>query len=376
MKFSDIPAHEIVKQRLREMVDQDRIPHAILLEGPSGIGKFATARAFTQYIHCENRTPDGDSCGKCASCIQHQTFNHVDTHYVFPVVKLEKMTTPPISDDFIAQWREYLESNMYMDFDKWVTVFDKKNAQPVTYVSESSALLHKLSFTTHSAKYKVVLWWLPERMNEEAANKLLKMIEEPFSDTIFIMVSNNHSGILPTIYSRVQRIEMRRLPDNVISEILIQKHGLDKTDAMAIAHISEGSIITAHKNIERGGDNELFLKSFIEFMRLAYQRKIRDLREWANNLSGLGRETEIRFYDYTMRLIRENFILNFKTPSISYLSTAEQQFSINFARFINERNVEKLMSVFDNARNDIAGNANGKIVNLDVAIKVILLLKS
>ncbi len=375
MKFKEIPGNEICKQRLIDMVDNDRIPHALLLEGPEGIGKLAMARAMAQYIHCTNKQ-SGDSCGECAACRQHQALNHIDTFYVFPVVKLDKMNTPPISDDFLAEWKEFLADGMYADINKWATFFNKKNSHPVTYVTESASLLHKLSFTTHTSRYKVIVWWLPERMNEEASNKLLKMIEEPFPDTLFIMVSNNPKAILPTIYSRVQRIEMRRLSDADVAGILESTHSIDPTDAMSIAHISDGNMIKAYANIQTDNDANEFFDFFVTLMRLAYQRKIKDLREWSSDLTALGRERELSFYEYAIRLIRENFIFNFNTPDLNYMNRKETGFSTNFARFITERNVEKLIEVFDKARIDIAGNANGKVVNLDVAIKVILLLKS
>ena len=375
MKFKEIPGNEICKQRLIDMVDNDRIPHALLLEGPEGIGKLAMARAMAQYIHCTNKQ-SGDSCGECAACRQHQALNHIDTFYVFPVVKLDKMNTPPISDDFLAEWKEFLADGMYADINKWATFFNKKNSHPVTYVTESASLLHKLSFTTHTSRYKVIVWWLPERMNEEASNKLLKMIEEPFPDTLFIMVSNNPKAILPTIYSRVQRIEMRRLSDADVAGILESTHSIDPTDAMSIAHISDGNMINAYANIQTDNDTNEFFDFFVTLMRLAYQRKIKDLREWSSDLTALGRERELSFYEYAIRLIRENFIFNFNTPDLNYMNRKESGFSTNFARFITERNVEKLIEVFDKARIDIAGNANGKVVNLDVAIKVILLLKS
>lgn len=375
MKFKEIPGNEICKQRLIDMVDNDRIPHALLLEGPEGIGKLAMARAMAQYIHCTNKQ-SGDSCGECAACRQHQTLNHIDTFYVFPVVKLDKMNTPPISDDFLAEWKEFLADGMYADINKWATFFNKKNSHPVTYVTESASLLHKLSFTTHTSRYKVIVWWLPERMNEEASNKLLKMIEEPFPDTLFIMVSNNPKAILPTIYSRVQRIEMRRLSDADVAGRLESTHSIDPTDAMSIAHISDGNMIKAYANIQTDNDANEFFDFFVTLMRLAYQRKIKDLREWSSDLTALGRERELSFYEYAIRLIRENFIFNFNTPDLNYMNRKETGFSTNFARFITERNVEKLIEVFDKARIDIAGNANGKVVNLDVAIKVILLLKS
>lgn len=374
MRFSDIPAHEHVKERLRRMVEEDRIPHALLLEGPEGIGKLAMARAFAQYLHCERRTPEGDACGECQSCRWHQTFNHIDTSYVFPVVKPEGGGDAPVSDDFIQEWRDFASDRVYMDLQAWTATFTKKNAQTMTYVTEANALIHKLAFTSHVTRYRVVIWWLPERMNEETSNKLLKLLEEPYPDTIFILASNRPEDLLPTIYSRVQRIEMKRLPAGTIADILESRHGVDRGQAMAIAHIAEGSMLSALNNLHVSKESSKFLDIFISLMRLAYQRNVKELREWANELAALGREPELRFYDYAMRLLRENFVYNFNVPQISYLNPAEAQFSSRFARFINERNVETLMRVFNDARTDIAGNANGKIVNLDVAIKVIMLL--
>lgn len=375
MKFIDIPGHEDVKRRLREMVDSDRIPHALILEGAEGIGKFSLARAFVQYLHCTNRTPDGEPCGHCPSCLQHQSFNHVDTYFVFPVVKLDKMTSAPVSDMFIDSWRDFIKNRLYLDSEEWAATFDKKNARPTTYVTESSELLHKLSLTAVTAKYKVVLWWLPELMVPEAANKLLKIIEEPFSDTIFVLVSDKPREILPTVYSRLQRLACRPLPDETIAAELMRRHAITPDEAAGLAHISKGNMIVAERNTQESDLADAAFERFKSLMRLAYQRKVRDLRQWANELAADGREKEVRFYEYAIRMLRENFIYNFRIPELIYLNNSEEQFSTNFSRFITERNVEKLMETFEKAKNEIAGNCNGKIVNFDVAIKVILLLK-
>lgn len=375
MKFIDIPGHEDVKRRLREMVDSDRIPHALILEGAEGTGKFSLARAFVQYLHCTNRTPDGEPCGHCPSCLQHQSFNHVDTYFVFPVVKLDKMTSAPVSDMFIDSWRDFIKDRLYLDSEEWAATFDKKNARPTTYVTESSELLHKLSLTAVTSKYKVVLWWLPELMVPEAANKLLKIIEEPFSDTIFVLVSDKPREILPTVYSRLQRLACRPLPDETIAAELMRRHAITPDEATGLAHISKGNMIVAERNTQESDLADAAFERFKSLMRLAYQRKVRDLRQWANELAADGREKEVRFYEYAIRMLRENFIYNFRIPELIYLNNSEEQFSTNFSRFITERNVEKLMETFEKAKNEIAGNCNGKIVNFDVAIKVILLLK-
>ena len=373
MKFSDIPFHETAKERIRAMVDSDRIPHALLIEGAPGIGKFALARAAAQYIHCENRH-DGDSCGECPSCLQHASFNHIDTHFVFPIIK-KKSGSPSFCDDFLEEWRNFITDNPYMDFQQWMSYLDSPNTQPLIYVDESDALIHKLSFTTHSSKYKIALVWLPERMHVSAANKLLKQIEEPFSDTLFIMVSNNAKEILPTIYSRVQRIELKRLPDEVIANQLATRYALDNSDAMAIAHLAEGSMIRAKNYLNKSSENHHFLELFMALMRLAYQRHVKELKEWATDIASLGRETELRFLEYCMRLIRENFIMNLHVSSLNYMNKEEAAFGANFARFINERNVLKIVDELDKASIDIAGNGNAKIVLFDMAVRMIILLK-
>lgn len=374
MKFNDIPGHESVKTRLRQMADSQRLPHALLLEGPAGIGKLSLARAFAQYIHCEHPTADGEPCGHCQPCLLHQSMNHIDTTFIYPVVKTDGMNTAPISADFHNEWLEYLDGRIYMDLQTWTSTFAKKNPNPQTYVTESNQLLHSLAFTSHVSRYKIVIWWLPERMNIEAANKLLKLIEEPYEDTLFIMVSDNPGEILPTIYSRVQRIRMRRLDDDTVARV-IQKHfDLSDADALAYAHLAEGNVTRAMDAINQSKESTENFDLFVRLMRLAYQRNVQQLRAWADELAALGRDREVRFYEYAIRLIRENFIFNFQLPQINYMTGAEQQFSTRFARFIHEGNVEKLISTFDRARTDIDGNANGKIVNLDVAIKVIMLL--
>lgn len=374
MKFSDIPAHNFAKQKLRTFVDRNKIPHAILLEGPSGIGKYALARAFAQYIHCQNRQ-NGDSCGMCPSCLQHESFNHIDTHFVFPVVK-KSSPKKSFSDDYIDAWKDFLSENPYMDFQKWLVALDNVNAQPVIYVDESEELIRKLNFTSHQAKYKVVLFWLPERMNQECANKLLKLIEEPYGDTLFVFVSNNSREILPTIYSRTQRIELKRLSDDVIAQYLVDNYAVEGQDALALAHIADGNIIEADKIVSLSKENQKFLELFIQLMRLSYQRKVKELKSWSVDVAGLGREQIMRFLTYTQRLIRENFIYNLSVSELNYLNREEAQFSRNFAKFITESNVIKLIDVFNKALTDISGNANAKIVMYDMSIKVILLLKS
>ncbi len=374
MKFADIPGQDTAKQRLREMVDSGRFPHALLIEGRPGIGKMALARATAQYIHCRNRH-DGDSCGECPSCRQHQSFNHIDTFFSYPVVKRPSGGVT-LSDDYSAEWRQFLSQNPYMDFSRWQVALGKPDGQPVIYVDESQELIRRLSFTSHEADYKIVLMWLPERMNEQCANKLLKLIEEPYEDTIFLLVSNAPGKILPTIYSRCQRLALRPLSDDQVTQWLVDQRGVETSQARAIAHLSEGSLIEAERQISLSARDREHLEWFKQLMRLAYQRDVAGLKKWSQDVAAAGREGAMQFLAYCQRLVRENFIYNLQQPTISYLNANEADFSKRFARFINERNVLSLEREIDQAIIDIAGNANAKIVFFDFAVKTIIMIKA
>lgn len=374
MRFSDIPGHEAAKARLRAMADNDHLPHALLISAPEGAGEMMLARAFVQYLHCTDHTPDGDSCGKCPSCIQHQTFNHVDTHFVFPVLK-KKSGGVTISDDYLTEWRQFLSENQWMDSQTWPEMLGKPDGQPRIYVDDADELRRKLSFTARVSQHKVALIWLPEKLMEAAANKLLKLLEEPADDVIFVLVSNDPGRILPTIYSRTQRLELKRLPDATIASILMKNYGINQADAMAAAHNAEGNFTAAITAMKSADVNSRYLDLFINLMRLAYGRKVAELKTWSEKVAELGRDSESRFLCYCERMVRENFIMNLQQPALNYLDSAEQTFSSRFCPFINAKNVEKLIAEFERARTDIEGNGNAKMVLFDLAIQIIMLLR-
>lgn len=373
MRFCDIPGHEDIKARLVEMADNNRLPHALLFEGPNGSGKFMLARAFAQYIHCEHPS-GGDSCGQCPSCRQHESFNHIDTIYSYPVIK--KAGKPTVSADYLAEFKELMTESPFMDTEQWGAKFDAANTQPKIYVDEGAELTRRLNFRAHQSRYKIVLLWQPERMNEDTANKMLKLIEEPHEDTLFVMSSDNPRSILPTIYSRTQRIAVNRYDDSQVIDYLTRTQSVSPEAAISISRLASGNINEALSLIKISKARKAFLELFIDLMRKAYQRKIGLLRQWSVDVASLGREQALAFLDYCARMIRENFILNLQVDGLNYLTPEEKQFSVNFARFINERNVLKLFDVINDAKTDIAGNANAKIVFFDLAIKTILLLKA
>ncbi len=372
MKFSEVLGQESAKTRLRQMADLDEIPHALLLHGESGVPKLALARAFAQYLHCENKI-DGDSCGRCPSCLQHQSMNHGDTFYSYPVVKKGDNTN---SDDFSAEWKDFLFSNPIVeDYEKWLSFLKNENAQPQIFVGESARIVHKMSLSAMSTKYKVLIMWLPEKIHLQCANKLLKLIEEPTNDSIFVFVSNNKNDILPTIYSRTQRIELKRLSTADVSMYLQHKYQLNPADANAIAASSEGDALRAENSLAQESETKDFFADFVKLMRLAYMRDLKQLKEWSEHIFQYKREKIRRFLVYSSRMVRENYIYNIQEPELNYMTNQEENFSLKFAPYINEVNVIKMLEEFDKAEIDIAGNGNGKIILFDLAIKITILIK-
>lgn len=373
MKFADIPGHEDVKAHLRSMADSGRVPHALLLEGPAGAGKFALARAFARYIHCTGRRPgDTDSCGCCASCRQHDAFNHIDTVYCFPVVK--KGGKPALSDDYIGEFRDFMAASPFMDFDRWLRALDNINAQPQIYVEEGNHLLHRLTYMARQSSHKVVLLWLPERLKEETANKLLKLVEEPYGDTVFVMVSDAPRRILGTIYSRTQRVGVKAYSDGEIVSILAGK-GVSADAAAGIAAIAEGNVNKALQLAEVSEQRMRCLDLFIQLMRKAYARKVGELRQWSADAASLGREPLMQFIDYSTRLIRESLMMHLRDSSLLTLDRDECAFVSKFFPFINEKNVIDMTDLFDKARRDIAANGNARIILFDLAVRIIILIR-
>lgn len=364
MRFTDIAGHMDTVGALRSIVDSGKIPHAILLSGISGIGKFRLARAFAQYVHCRDRR-DGDSCGVCPSCLQHRRHNNPDLHFVYPVVKRDGAQ---VSTDFIDQWKTMLSEWSYMPPEKWNDLMQAGNSQPAIYVNESEDIVSKVSLSSYQENYKIFLIWLPEKLRPEAANKLLKVIEEPYEDTLFVLVSNDDSKLLPTIFSRTQRFNLLPLSESDITSHLVENKGIDPDLARAAAKIAEGSMGKAEELACHPDEILEFSSLFKETMRMAYALKATDLKSISENCAAMGREKLIRFLAYCSRMVRENFIYNMKMPQLSLLTPDEESFSLRFSPFIHEGNVEGLDSEISRAATDIERNANAKIVMFDLML--------
>ncbi len=375
MNFADVVGQENVKQILHRQVADGRLPHALLLYGPQGAGKLPLALALSRYLLCKNPT-EGEPCEECPSCKMSQAWAHPDLHFSFPVIK-KKSTDEPTSDDYLTQWRAVLGEGVYFQPQKWLTKIGTENQQMQLYVYESTLLHQKLSLRPSQGGRRVVLMWLPERMNAECANKLLKLIEEPPSLTHFIMVSQEAEKVLPTIRSRAQDIYVPPLTQQEISEALQNSLTIEADEADYLAHIAAGSYTAALQQTAdpQGEEGEEF-DIFVSMMRLAYSRKIKDMMAWSERVARKGRETQKHLLQYFQRMVRESFVHNFQRPAeLNYMTRAESNFALRFAPFVNERNVAAISEELAHCERDIEGNVNAKMVFFDLIIKLTILLK-
>ncbi|BEH00340.1 DNA polymerase III subunit delta' [Bacteroides sedimenti] len=374
MLFREVIGQEEVKRKFLLEVKENRIPHAQLLCGPEGVGKLPLAIAYARYLLCPNRTEE-DACGVCPSCVKINKLAHPDLHFVFPIVKKKNSSKDVVCDDYIKEWRNFVLNNPYFNLNHWLKELDAENAQAIIYSKESDEILRKLSLKSSEGGYKVMIIWLPEKMHETCANKLLKLLEEPPTQTVFLLVSENPDMMLSTILSRTQRVNVRHITEEKISEVLKTSYGLTDQDAQITAHLANGNYIRAMETIHLNEENKLFFELFVSLMRLSYQRKIREMKAWSEQLAGMGRERQKSFLEYAQRMIRENFILNFHRKEMSYMNREEMNFSARFAPFVNERNAIQIMEELSLAQQHIEQNVNAKMVFFDFSLKMIVLLK-
>lgn len=369
MKFSNVTGHKAAIDSLRKLVDSDRIPHAILIGGPSGIGKMRLARAFVNYIYCQHRQ-NGDSCGSCPACLQNDHHNNPDVHFIMPRIGGDKKN----SDMFIPQWNEFIDRHSYMPPEEWPLAIEAGNSQPIIYRNDAEEISRSAVLSSYAYRYKTYVIWLPEKMNPTCANALLKLLEEPYPDTLFILVSNEPDQLLPTIFSRTQRINLKPLSENEIANQLISQ-GIETQESYEIARLSEGSMLRAIDIAGQGGEIKEFSGYYMQMMRLAYSRNAVALRMLGDAIAAMGREKNARYLGYCARMTRENFIFNINNPELINLTHDEVNFSMKFSPFVNHRNVEQMIREIERARTDILRNANAKLVMFDMMLRLMYLIR-
>ena len=275
MLFKEIIGNSTIKQQLIDTVKKNRVSHAQLFFGNTGNGKLALALAYAQYLNCENKT-DIDSCGDCSSCFKYKNLSHPDLHLIFPVLKMPGSKTST-SDNFVNKWRSFVLENPYASLNDWSEIFDSNNKtgkQFLIYKDEADVIHQKLTLKNFESPYRVVLIWMPEKMNLEASNKLLKLFEEPPKGTIFLLISTSPNKLLPTIISRLQKI---KVPDFTKNDILtyLDKSLIDTEKSkklIAITGSNLGKILKIESEQLEGLD---FFEQFASWMRLSYKTDMR-----------------------------------------------------------------------------------------------------
>lgn len=394
MKWSDVIGQQDVKARLSQMLAEGRVPHALMLAGPTGHGTLALALAFASALLCERsrsarrlpcesentetvgQTPNAP-CGECAQCRMLRHFQHPDLHFSFPTVKLPSMAADhkPVSDDFMSEWYAAMsEEGPYLTLESWMRRIKATTQQPIITVAESDAIARNLSFAASQRGYKVAVIWLAERMNEDSANKILKTLEEPTPGTVFILAVERPELLLETIRSRVQRIDVPRIGADDLAAALSERRGIAPSAARGLARAADGNWITATELLSPDSEQHLFLDLFVMLMRQVYKRDVRGMKKWSEAVAAFGREKEKRLLTYFMRMVREAFMSNFHEPELSYMTQEEEKFVSNFGRFINEANVIEINSLLELALRDIAQNTNQRIVLFDTALRLTVLL--
>lgn len=375
MKINEVIGQEDVWNRLMQMVNEHRVPHAMLFCGPQGCGKMAVALAFASYLLGERDDADTSPEAHRATAMLKK-WEHPDLHFSFPTIKAASMGSDhnPVSDDYITEWRQMISKSPYVALNEWLETMGDSNKQAIITGEESDTLSRKLHMMSSQGGYKVSIIWLPERMNLTSANKILKLLEEPPKMTVFIMVSENPEQLLETIRSRTQRIDFKKIDTPHIEQALIERRGLEPDMAHRIARIANGNWNQALEELNFSSENKQLLDMFIMLMRLAYVRNVHDLKKWSEAVATFSREKQKRMLDYFMHLVRESFMYNFHNAELSYMTTEEEEFIKKFGRFINEANVIDLFNLLTECKRFIGQNANAKIVFFDMALKTIVLI--
>lgn len=379
MRFADITGQDDLKRHLAQTVDAGRVSHAQLFTGASGFGTLALAVAYVQYLCCRHRR-NGDSCGECPDCRQIEALAHPDLHLVFPVNKQGKKSGEVIrSDEFLPQFRTlFAERRGYFSPQEWYDRLDLgKTLKGMIAAREADEIIRKLSFKSFEADYKSMLVWLPETMNEEAANKILKILEEPWERTLFILVSEHPDRLLPTILSRTQEVCVPRIAPEVLEREAFARGVADPLQARNMARLADGDLLELGHLVagESDAQRKEHFDLFCSLMRLSYNDKHLELVTWAEDAAQLSREQQRGFLRDAARLLRESYMLHAGIREISYLWGEELAFCTKFAPFVGSQNIEPLIAEIESASAQIAQNGNPTIVFTHFALSVSKMIK-
>lgn len=379
MLFSDILGQEHLKNHLTQSADRGRIPHAQLFVGPEGSGTLPMAIAYAQYILCGNK--NHENTGGDANCnLRFKNLSHPDLHFSFPVATTDKVKKHPVSGHFMEEWRQLIKEQPYGNLFDWYRLLGIENKQGQIGVDEASHIVKALSLKSYEGGYKIMLIWMAEKMNTSAANKLLKLIEEPPAKTVFILIAEDAGQILSTIKSRCQILNFPPLAEKVIKEALQKNYQLDDATATKIAIQSNGNYNKACDLVYHDSEDIQFEEWFVIWVRSAFRAKgnktaIHDLIEWSEQIAKSGRETQKQFLQFCINFFRQALLINYHTQALVYMEPKTKGFKLeNFAPFIHEGNILQIAQELEDAIYHIERNGNSKIILTDLSIKLTRLL--
>ncbi len=378
MLFKDILGLDHIKSHLVSSADAGRIPHANLFVGPEGSGTLAMAIAYAQYILCrnsggENIVGDETCNAKCTS------LSHPDLHFAFPVANTSKIKSHAVSNHFMEEWRQFVKEQVYGNLFDWYRLIGIERKQGQIGVDEAHDIVKKLSLKSYEGGYKVMIIWMAEMMNTPAANKLLKLIEEPPEKTVIILVAQDDSRILQTILSRCQLLNFPPIAEKSIADALVER-GLIREEALRLAHEANGNFNKALDLMYSDSEDLVFEKWFVQWVRSAFKAKgnksaIHELILWSEEVAKTGRETQKKFLDYCLSVIRQALLLNYQARDLVYMRIHVDGFQLDkFAPFIHENNVLEIVEELEKAMYHIERNGNSRVILTDLSIKLTRLL--
>jgi DNA polymerase-3 subunit delta' len=381
MFFSEVVGHDALKKRLIVNVQNNRVSHAQLFLGPEGSGKLALALAYARFLHCRNKGPE-DACGSCPSCLKFNKYEHPDLHFFFPNAKIKGMEEGEDSGEkkarsksFYKQWREILIDGAYFSYNDWLEKLGVQNQQAIINVEDSKDLIQDLSLKAFQSDYKIVLIWMVEKLNDAASAKLLKTLEEPPQGTVFLLISENKDAIIKTILSRTQLVKVPLIADHQIEAFLAKKHGCYPEQARQIAFLANGNFSKAIKLLQTDSEQQEDLLMFREWMRLCFQKRVKDLLQWVDKFSKSGREKQKALLQFGLSIFRQCLLQNYHAHNAMRLDAEQHDFINKFAPFINHNNAIEIIDTFNEAIYHVERNANPKILFTDLSFNLARLLK-
>lgn len=373
MRFEEIIGQDLVVNQIREAIQQDRLPHALMLTGPPGVGKLAMANAIAQYVNCLQPTNE-DSCGKCANCTKIRKGIHPDIRFILPIISKKVSGRRLLSADYFTEFRESFFQNPYMSFAKWQRILDGANKQLMISVHEIRALKQQIFLKAFEAPYKVVIVWNAERINNQGANAFLKLLEEPPDKTLLIMTCSDTSQLLTTINSRCQRVQLGRVRSEMIQQYLVRHKELDENQALEVASIAEGSIANAHEYLE---DSSIALREiYIQWLRAIYTGRYDKMDVQTDKIKKENKEYQKLFLALAIKKMRDSLLFHLNMQELALLTEEEKAFQTNFSKVVNPLKVEQITQALEESLYHISGNANAQMVFSALSVRIYAILRS